>query len=86
MVGGHATGGHHGCAGGIGGGAPDVEIRGRARVEPDTDRTFVDEMAKQYMGVDHYPFDRPEDERVVITIIPETVSCPSIPLADDPPY
>jgi PPOX class probable F420-dependent enzyme len=63
-----------------------VEIRGRAVLEPDVDRRFVDAMAKQYMDVDRYPFDRPEDERVVITIVPEAVSCPSIPLADDPPY
>ena len=63
-----------------------VEIRGRAVLEPDSDRTFVDAMAKQYMDVDHYPFDQPGDERVVITIVPDSVSCPSIPLADDPPY
>jgi PPOX class probable F420-dependent enzyme len=63
-----------------------VEIRGRAVIDADADRTFVDAMAKQYMDVDRYPFDRPEDERVVITIVPEAVSCPSIPLADDPPY
>jgi PPOX class probable F420-dependent enzyme len=63
-----------------------VEIRGRAIVEPDAHRAFVDAMAKQYMDVDVYPFDRPGDERVVITVVPESVSCPAIPLADDPPY
>jgi PPOX class probable F420-dependent enzyme len=63
-----------------------VEIRGRAVLEPDKDRVFVDAMAKQYMDVDRYPFDRPGDERVIVTIVPESVSCPSIPLADDPPY
>jgi PPOX class probable F420-dependent enzyme len=63
-----------------------VEIRGRAVVEPDVDRRFVDAMARQYMDVDRYPFDRPGQERVVVTILPEQVSCPSIPLADDPPY
>jgi PPOX class probable F420-dependent enzyme len=63
-----------------------VEIRGRAIVEPDVDRRFVNAMAKQYMGVDEYPFDRPQDERVIVTIVPEAVSCPSIPLADAPPY
>ncbi len=63
-----------------------VEIRGHAVVEPDADRAFVDALAKQYMGVDRYPFDQPGDQRVVVTIIAEQVSCPDIPLADDPPY
>ena len=63
-----------------------VEIRGRAVVEPDADRRFVDTMAKQYMDVDRYPFDRPGDERVIVTIVPEQVSCPNIPMADAPPY
>ena len=63
-----------------------VEIRGRAKVELDTDRTFVDAMARQYMSVDKYPFDRPGDVRAVITVIPEAISSPRIPLAADPPY
>jgi PPOX class probable F420-dependent enzyme len=63
-----------------------VEIRGRAVVEADDDRSFINQMARQYMGVDEYPFDRPGDERVVIKIIAERVSSPKIPLADDPPY
>jgi PPOX class probable F420-dependent enzyme len=63
-----------------------IEIRGRAVIEPDPDRHFINEMARQYMGADEYPFDRPGDERVVITVIPERVSSPRIPLADDPPY
>ena len=63
-----------------------VEIRGRAVVEPDTDRAFINEIARAYMGVDEYPFDAPGDERVVVTVIPEQVSSPLVPLADDPPY
>ena len=63
-----------------------VEIRGRAVVEPDTDRAFINEIARVYMGVDEYPFDAPGDERVVVTVIPEQVSAPLVPLADDPPY
>jgi PPOX class probable F420-dependent enzyme len=63
-----------------------VEIRGRAVLEPDVDRRFVDAMARQYMDADVYPFDRPDDERVIVTIVPEHVSCPEIPLADAPPY
>jgi PPOX class probable F420-dependent enzyme len=63
-----------------------VEIRGRAVVEPDEDRSFINRIARQYMDADEYPFDRPGDERVVITVIAERVSSPRIPLADDPPY
>jgi PPOX class probable F420-dependent enzyme len=63
-----------------------VEIRGRAAVEADGDRSFINRMARQYMDADEYPFDRPGDERVIITVIAETVSSPRIPLADDPPY
>jgi len=63
-----------------------VEIRGRATLEADPDRSFIDEIAHRYMGADRYPFDRPDDERITITVIPEHVSCPSLPLNDDPPY
>ena len=63
-----------------------VEIRGRAVVEPDIDRACINEIARVYMGVDEYPFDAPDDERVVVSVIPEQVSAPLVPLADDPPY
>ena len=62
-----------------------VEVRGTAELADDTDRSFVDAMAQVYMGVDRYPFDRPGDERVTITIHATQVSAPRIPLADDPP-
>src|SRR5678816_3926090 len=32
-----------------------VEIRGRAVLEPDVDRAFINEIARAYMGVDEYP-------------------------------
>jgi hypothetical protein len=63
-----------------------VEIRGRAVLEPDSDRSFIDQIAHKYMDADRYPFDQQADERVTITVIAEQISCPSIPLADDPPY
>lgn len=63
-----------------------VEVRGRAVLEPDTDRSFIDGIARRYMGVDRYPFDAAGDERVTITVIAEHVSCPEIPLNDDPPF
>ena len=63
-----------------------VEVRGRAVLEPDDDRAFIDGIARRYMGADRYPFDAPDDERVTVTVVPEHVSCPQIPLADDPPF
>jgi PPOX class probable F420-dependent enzyme len=51
-----------------------VEIRGTAELTDDADRSFVNSLARAYMGVDEYPFDRPGDERVVITIHPGHVS------------
>jgi PPOX class probable F420-dependent enzyme len=42
-----------------------LEIRGVARIEEDTDRSFVNSMAKKYLNQDTYPWDQPGDERVV---------------------
>jgi PPOX class probable F420-dependent enzyme len=63
-----------------------VEIRGRAVLEPDPDRRFIDAIAQRYMGADRYPFDRSWQKRVTITLIPESISAPDVPLADEPPY
>lgn len=63
-----------------------VEVRGRAVLEPDTDRAFIDGIARKYMDADRYPFDRPGEQRVTITVVAEQISCPAIPLAEDPPY
>jgi PPOX class probable F420-dependent enzyme len=62
-----------------------VEVRGRAVLTDDADRSFINSIARAYMGVDVYPFDTPTAERVTIRVIAEHVSAPSIPLADDPP-
>jgi hypothetical protein len=62
-----------------------IELRGRARIEDDVDRRFIDALTQHYMGVDRYPFDPPGAERVTVMIEVEHVSCPLIPLADDPP-
>lgn len=49
-----------------------LEIRGRLeRVDPDPDKAFIDAMAKKYMGVDVYPWHKPEENRVVMVIRPE---------------
>jgi PPOX class probable F420-dependent enzyme len=62
-----------------------VELRGVAELTDDTDRSFVNSLARHYMGVDEYPFDQPGDERVTITIHAEQVSVLEIPMEDDPP-
>jgi len=51
-----------------------IEIRGRATLEDDRDRSFIDSIARKYMGVERYPFDLPGDERVTVTVHPEQVS------------
>ena len=63
-----------------------VEIRGRAHLDDDGDHAFIDSIARHYMGVDRYPFDRPWQERVTVSIAAEHVSSPDIPLADAPPH
>jgi PPOX class probable F420-dependent enzyme len=53
-------------------------FRGQADVWPDPDRLKVNEMARLYMGLDEYPYDRPGDERVVIRMKPTAVSSPRV--------
>ncbi len=62
-----------------------LEVRGHALLEDDADRSFIDRIARISMGMERYPFDPPGEERVIITVIAEQMSCPAIPLADDPP-
>jgi PPOX class probable F420-dependent enzyme len=53
-------------------------FRGQADVLPDPDRVKVNEMARLYMDLDEYPYDRPGDERVVIRIRATAVSSPRV--------
>ncbi len=62
-----------------------VELRGIAELHDDSDRSFIDSIARHYMGVDEYPFDPPGAERVTVTLHAEQISAPVIPLADDSP-
>jgi PPOX class probable F420-dependent enzyme len=62
-----------------------VEIRGRATVEMDTDRVFITRLTRHY-GIEDYTYDRPQDVRVIVTVIPERISSPWIPYQDKPPY
>jgi len=51
-----------------------LEIRGVARIEEDTDRSFVNSMAKKYLNQDVYPWDQPGDERVIIIVEPQHIT------------
>jgi PPOX class probable F420-dependent enzyme len=60
-----------------------IEIRGRAEMEDDPDRGFINRVAQKYLGREEYPYDNPSDERVTVTIIPDQVSARGIRLIDD---
>ena len=49
-----------------------MDVRGRARVEPDDDYAFADRVGAKY-GADLREHDAPEDGRVVVTIEPTKV-------------
>jgi PPOX class probable F420-dependent enzyme len=49
-----------------------VDVRGRARLEPDDDYAFADRVAQKY-GADLREHDAPGDSRVVVTIEPTNV-------------
>lgn len=53
-----------------------LEIRGKALLEKDGDRSFVNSIARKYMNMDEYPYDRPGANRVTVTIMIEQVSTP----------
>ena len=50
-----------------------LEVRGRARVEPDDDYTFAQKLGQKYGGADLREHDRPGESRVVVTIDPVKV-------------
>ena len=60
-----------------------IEIRGRAEMEDDPDREFIDRVAQKYLGREKYPYDKEGDERVTVTMIPEQVSARGIQLLND---
>ena len=55
-----------------------LEIRGRARMEEDVDRAFIDRIAREFMGLEHYPYDPPGTERVTVVMAIEQVSFPRV--------
>jgi PPOX class probable F420-dependent enzyme len=55
-----------------------LELRGRATITPDADRSFINTMARKYMDVDEYPYDPPGAKRVIVTVELHRVSTPAI--------
>jgi hypothetical protein len=52
-----------------------VEIRGRvASSDDDPAYRFIDSLAVKYLDQDRYPYTRPGDQRVVISVPPEHVN------------
>jgi PPOX class probable F420-dependent enzyme len=50
-----------------------LEIRGRARIEPDDDYSFAAKVGAKYGGTDLRAIDRPGESRVVVTVEPVNV-------------
>jgi PPOX class probable F420-dependent enzyme len=59
-------------------GAAYVEIRGVAELTDDTDRAFIDWIAREYMGADEYPHEPRTVGRTIITVHAEHVSMPPV--------
>jgi PPOX class probable F420-dependent enzyme len=57
-----------------------VEVRGTARIEEDPDRYYINQVARKYLDRDEYPFDKPGDERVIVTVLPQQISARGIQL------
>ena len=49
-----------------------LEVRGRARIEPDDDHVLADKVHGKY-GVDASAYDQPGDRRVAVTIEPTRI-------------
>lgn len=49
-----------------------LEVRGTiTAIEEDSDKRFIDSLAKKYLGADEYPDKTPADDRVVLRLTPE---------------
>ena len=51
-----------------------LEIRGSVVIEPDPEKTLIHKLAKKYLGKDRYPYDGPNDHRVIFRIIPTRIN------------
>jgi PPOX class probable F420-dependent enzyme len=51
-----------------------VQIRGRAEVVDDVDRSFINWIAREFLNADEYPYEPATVRRKVIVVHPEQVS------------
>ena len=50
-----------------------VQVRGRAELTEQGAESHIDALAKKYIGQNRYPWRRPGEVRVTVTIVPEHV-------------
>jgi len=62
-----------------------VEIRGKVDIQEDSERHFINSIAKKYMNQDHYPFDQPNDVRITFTLKPTRIRAEYVHAADGTP-
>lgn len=60
-----------------------LELRGLAQLEDDPERKVINQIARKYLGQDHYPYDAPGDERVTVILDIEQVWAPAVHGATD---
>ncbi len=52
-----------------------LEIRGTVvAIDDDLDRSFIDGIARRFIGMDRYAYDTPDTERVIVKVRPEHTS------------
>ncbi len=57
-----------------------LEIRGDVISQEDQDRAFINGIAKKYMDMDQYPYDKPGEERVTFRVIHARVRAENLSL------
>ena len=50
-----------------------LQVRGRAEFVEEGADDHIDAMAKKYMGVDTYPLHNPQEQRILVRIVPDAV-------------
>ena len=55
-----------------------IEIRGHAELEDDPEGAFQQAVWKKHTGEDEFTLDPPGSERVIVTVVPEQVSTPTL--------
>jgi PPOX class probable F420-dependent enzyme len=51
-----------------------LEIRGVARLVPDSEAELTDRLAKKYLGLDRFPYAQPGEERIQVVVEPRRVT------------